>query len=221
METGCSTSVEMCYNPNTTIKGSGEKKVHWMDEVTENNREREVNKQKSIGTFGKEEVYFYGEVENWVTERFGKPNWRIVPQDELWRWSKERLERIVSGKSVIKEGDLGNKVKKVMGKEDEGEASREESSYRQDDVRDVGPAETVLEYLKRRVLSDTSQSTVYNLCQDFYEENQGQSHSDHTCAIGICVLYASEEVYWAQHEEQEGSYEEEGRMTGRKIGQMS
>ena len=52
---------------------------------------------------------------------------------------------------MIKEGDLGNKVKRVMGMEDEGEASQEESSYRQDDARDVGPVETVLEYLKRRV----------------------------------------------------------------------
>ena len=94
---GCSTSVEMCNNPNTTIKRSGEKKVHWMDEVTENNRDGEVNKQKSIGIFGKEEVYYYEEVGNWVTERFGQPKWRIVPQDELRLWSKERLERMYRG----------------------------------------------------------------------------------------------------------------------------
>ena len=116
--------------------------------------------------------------------------------------------------SEIKEGDLWDKVDRDMGKEDKGEASGEQSSYRQDDARDVGPVETMLEYLKRRVWSDTSQSSVYNLCQDFYEENQGQSHSDNSCAIGKCVLCASEKVYWAQYEEREGSYEREGRMTG-------
>ena len=216
MKTGCSTSVEMCNDPNTTIKQRREKKMHWIDEVEEDNRNGEVYGQKSMGTFGKEDVYFFGEVGNWVTKRFGKPKWRIVPQDELWRWSKKRLESIVSRKLAVKEEDLLNKGNRELGREDEGEASGEASGQREANRPDVGLAEAVLEYLKRRVSSNTSQSTVYNLCQGFYEENQGQTHLNHSCTIDKRVLCASKQVYLklARQEKQKESREEEGRMTG-------
>lgn len=38
----------MCNDPNTTIKRSGEKEVHWMDEVAENNRAGKVYKQSQL-----------------------------------------------------------------------------------------------------------------------------------------------------------------------------
>ena len=63
MKTGCSTSVEMCNDPNTTMKQRREKKVNWIDKVAEDNRNGEVYGQKSMGTFGKEDVYF---LEKWA-----------------------------------------------------------------------------------------------------------------------------------------------------------
>ena len=153
-------------------------------------------KQESFGVFVKEEVYFFREVGNWVTEMFGSPKWRMVPLEELWRWSKEWLESIVAGKLAVKEKGLLRGEKGEMGRQDELEVKKEESSEMKGNGLDAGPAEAVLEYLKRRVSSNTSsQPSIYNLCQSFYQETKGQAHSDRACGIARYVLCESERVY--------------------------
>ena len=58
----------------------------------------QVSGKRRYEVFGQEDVYFFGETGRWVTEKIGKPKWKVVAPEELWRWSKELLELIVSGK---------------------------------------------------------------------------------------------------------------------------
>ncbi|RPA90286.1 hypothetical protein L873DRAFT_1848887 [Choiromyces venosus 120613-1] len=47
--------------------------------------------EKSLGAFGTEDVYFYGEVGHWKTARIKELKFRDVPAEEIPRWSKDRV----------------------------------------------------------------------------------------------------------------------------------
>lgn len=193
METGRSTSGNMSKDPEPEITHKLQKYVHWEDEEMQYTEEEKQQGAESYGVLGQEDVYFFGETGGWVTEKIGKPKWRVVAPEELWRWSKERLELMVSGKRRS-ESLEGRDTRKNSSREKElEERGIAEFGSKHDGVS----TEVILKYLKRKVAGDmfgACRPTVYNLCQQFYEEIIGYTHSQQSCRIDRCVLCRCDQI---------------------------
>ncbi|RPA91941.1 hypothetical protein L873DRAFT_1865794 [Choiromyces venosus 120613-1] len=75
--------------------------------------------EKSLGAFGTEDVYFYGEVGYWKTARIKDLKFRDVPAEEIPQWSKDRVAAWV--RKYVEE----DREKEMGNQEAAGDSSKE------------------------------------------------------------------------------------------------
>ncbi|RPA88660.1 hypothetical protein L873DRAFT_1849642 [Choiromyces venosus 120613-1] len=201
-EVGRSTSTKTMEGLDSNCDDKQNKHVYWKDENLVNDEEITIDKQDTLGVFGKEDIYSFRETGKWVTERVGSSKSRLVGLEELWRWKKERVEtrELSSLEELDSEKEEGHAIR-IQREEDEGKEEKVINEKKEKDeiitsgTAEAGSVKRLFALLKRNRRKDClSCPTIYMLCQEFYEEILEVMHEKEQCLIGSCMICISEGI---------------------------
>ncbi|RPA89668.1 hypothetical protein L873DRAFT_1849198 [Choiromyces venosus 120613-1] len=168
------------------------KEVRFIDWEEASDRARAgMSGEDGIGIFGEEDEFVYGEMGLWKMEERKEVRVREVRKEELYRWTKEAVQR--RGEMCIENAQR----KEIFGlmKDDE-----------EDEGENRGTPWHLFQFLKAKHQDSRSGSpTVIQLCEQFYQENDPPGHVSGGCEIKACVLCEAEEK--ERESEQEGNKE--------------